>query len=58
MTYILDLEGYYIKQCETDHCPNVIFIGVSSTKCVKCLEIEGEKLVFKIIPYFEQRFML
>jgi hypothetical protein len=58
MTYILDLEGDYIKQCETESCPNVILIGVSATKCVKCLEAEGIKLKFKIIPYFEQRFML
>lgn len=61
MTYILDCDGDYTKQCETKDCPNVILIGVSNNKCVVCLKAEGrdmEKLECKIIPYFEQRFML
>jgi hypothetical protein len=58
MTYILDCDGDYTKQCETEGCPNVILLGVSTTKCIRCLEDEGVELVCKIIPYFEQRFML
>ena len=58
MTYILDTDGDYTKQCETDGCPNVILIGVSRCFCIRCLEAEGVELEMKIIPYFEQRFML
>ena len=38
MAYILDLDGDYIKQYETDGCPNVILIGVSRTHCIRCLK--------------------
>ncbi len=58
MTYILDNDGDYTKKCETDRCPNVVLIGVSRTKCIRCLEAEGAVIEMKIIPYFEQRFML
>lgn len=58
MTYILDTEGDYIKKCETNGCPNVILIGVSRLKCIRCLEDEGNDLKIKIIPYFEQRWMM
>ena len=55
MTYILDTEGDYTKKCETKDCPNVVLIGISRTKCIRCLEAEGIEFKFKIIPYFEQR---
>jgi len=57
MTYILDLDGDYTKQCETDGCPNVVLIGVSRTHCIRCLEEMGDALEMKIVPRFEQRFL-
>ena len=56
MTYILDNDGDYTKQCETEGCPNEVWIGVSRCYCRDCLD--EDNLKFKIIPYFEQRFML
>ena len=58
MTYILDCDGDYTKQCETDGCPNVILVGVSNSKCIRCLEDEGVELEMKLVPRFEQRYML
>ena len=58
MTYILDNDGDYTKKCETVGCPNEVLIGVSRTLCIKCLEDEGGKIKLKIIPYFEQRYVL
>lgn len=54
MTYIQDNDGDFTKKCETETCPNEIFIGVSRTHCMKCLELEGAKPIFKLVPYFEQ----
>ena len=58
MPYILDLDGDYIKQCETDGCPNVILIGVSRTHCIRCLEKMDDDLEVKIIPYYKQKVMM
>jgi len=56
MTYILDLEGDYVKKCETWDCPNVVFIGFSRCLCRDCL---GEEVVeLKVIPHFEQRLLM
>jgi len=58
MTYILDLDGDYIKKCKTWDCPNVVFIGFSRTLCRDCLGEEVERLELKIAPYFEQRLLM
>ena len=57
MTYIQDNDGDYTKQCETEGCPNEVWIGVSICLCRQCLD-EDDDVEFKITPYFEQRFMI
>ena len=58
MPFILDTDGDYTKQCETDACPNQILIGVSRTKCIKCLELEGKEIILKPLTYFVQTRMM
>lgn len=55
MPYILDLDGDYVKKCETEDCLNVILIGVSRTKCAECLKINDKDVILKYIPEFNQR---